>query len=49
VIPLFDAADWGTYLTKNAVGWPSPQNPYADDSPGASYAEVVALHLRPVH
>jgi peptide/nickel transport system substrate-binding protein len=48
VIPLFDAADWGTYLTKNATGWASPQNPYADDSPGASYAEVVALHLRPV-
>jgi peptide/nickel transport system substrate-binding protein len=49
VIPLFDAADWGTYLTKNAVGWASPQNPYADDSPGASYAEVVALRLRPKH
>jgi peptide/nickel transport system substrate-binding protein len=48
VIPLFDAADWGTYLTKNATGWASPQNPYADDSPGASYAEVVALRLRPV-
>jgi peptide/nickel transport system substrate-binding protein len=48
VIPLFDAADWGTYLTKNAVGWPSPQNPYADASPGATYSEVVALHLRPV-
>jgi len=49
VIPLFDAADWGTYLTKNATGWASPQDPYADDSPGASYSEVVALHLRPVH
>lgn len=48
VIPLFDAADWGTYLTKRATGWASPANPYADDSPGASYAEVVALHLRPV-
>lgn len=48
VIPLFDAADWGTYLTKHATGWASPQDPYADDSPGASYAEVVALHLRPV-
>jgi peptide/nickel transport system substrate-binding protein len=48
VIPLFDAADWGTYLTKNAVGWASPQNPYSDDTPGATYAEVVALHLRPV-
>ncbi len=49
VIPLFDAADWGTYLTKNATGWASPQNPYADDAPGATYAEVVALRLRPLH
>jgi peptide/nickel transport system substrate-binding protein len=49
VIPLFDAADWGTYLTKNATGWASPQNPYADDTPGSTYAEVVALHLRPLH
>jgi peptide/nickel transport system substrate-binding protein len=49
VIPLFDAADWGTYLTKNVTGWATPQNPYADDSPGGSYSEVVALHLRPVH
>jgi peptide/nickel transport system substrate-binding protein len=48
VIPLFDAADWGTYLTKRAQGWASPQNPYADDSPGGSYSEVVALHLTPV-
>jgi peptide/nickel transport system substrate-binding protein len=48
VIPLFDAADWGTYLTKNAVGWASEQDPYSDDTPGATYAEVVALHLRPV-
>jgi peptide/nickel transport system substrate-binding protein len=48
VIPLFDAADWGTYLTKNATGWASPSDPYADDSPGGSYSEVVALHLRPV-
>ncbi len=48
VIPLVDAADWGTYINKSVIGWPTPQNPYADDSPGASYAEVVALHLRPV-
>jgi peptide/nickel transport system substrate-binding protein len=48
VIPLFDAADWGTYLTKNAVGWATPQDPYADDTPGGTYAELVALHLRPV-
>jgi peptide/nickel transport system substrate-binding protein len=48
VIPLFDAANWGTYLTKNATGWATPQDPYADDTPGGTYAEVVALHLRPV-
>ncbi len=48
VIPLFDAADWGTYLTENATGWASPSDPYADDSPGGSYSEIVALHLRPV-
>jgi peptide/nickel transport system substrate-binding protein len=48
VIPLFDSADWGTYITKHAVGWATPQDPYSDDAPGGSYAELVALHLRPV-
>jgi peptide/nickel transport system substrate-binding protein len=47
VIPMVDAADWGTYINKSVVGWATPQNPYSDDSPGGTYSEVVALHLRP--
>jgi peptide/nickel transport system substrate-binding protein len=47
VIPLVGGADWGTYTDKQFVGWPTPSNPYADDSPAGPNAEYVVLHLKP--
>jgi peptide/nickel transport system substrate-binding protein len=45
VIPLVGGADWGTYTDRTFVGWPTPSNPYADDSPVGPNGEYVVLHL----
>jgi peptide/nickel transport system substrate-binding protein len=47
VIPLVGGADWGTYTDRTFVGWPTPSNPYADDSPVGPNGEYVVLHLSP--
>lgn len=47
VIPLVGGADWGTYTDKYFTGWPTPDNPYADDSPAGPNGEYVVLHLSP--
>jgi peptide/nickel transport system substrate-binding protein len=47
VIPLVGGADWGTYTDRNFVGWPTPSNAYADDSPAGPNGELVVLHLSP--
>lgn len=46
VIPLVYAADWDEYRTNQFVGWPTPQNPYANPAPGdAPYNEPVVLNI----
>lgn len=47
VIPLFYAANWGQYTTKNFTGWPSASNPYELATPSFPTEEVVVLRLRP--
>jgi peptide/nickel transport system substrate-binding protein len=46
VIPLVYAADWDEFRTNQFVGWPTPQNPYANPAPGdAPYNEPVVLNI----
>lgn len=47
VISLFYGPTWYEYQTNHYVGWPTPQNPYAD--PGNNYPStlLMAIHLRP--
>lgn len=47
-IPLVEGAGWNEYSTKNWVGWPTADNPYAFPAPW-QYPDVehVILHLRP--
>jgi peptide/nickel transport system substrate-binding protein len=47
VIPVVGAADWGSYSTRQATGFPSEQNPYDTATAGTPNGEVVALHLVP--
>jgi peptide/nickel transport system substrate-binding protein len=45
-IPLFYGPSWYEYSTKNVVGWPDANNPYAHPSPyTAPDAAIVALNL----
>ena len=47
-IPLIYGATWYEYSTKNFVGWPDQQHPYAMPAPySAPDVEVVILNLRP--
>ncbi len=47
-IPLVYGAGWNEYSTKNFVGWPSAQNPYAAGSPWVSPSNGIILsHLQP--
>jgi peptide/nickel transport system substrate-binding protein len=48
-IPLWTGADYDEYSTKNFVGWPDQNNPYASGSPntGPDYEQVI-LRLQPV-
>lgn len=47
LIPVTEQVDWDEYSTKEFVGWPTPQDPYAQ--PFAGYTipdwEMVVLHL----
>ena len=46
VIPLVYAADWDEYRTNQFVGWPTPQNPYANPSPSDQpWNEPVVLNI----
>jgi len=47
VIPLVGAADWSSYSTRHATGFPSPSNPYQAATAGTPAGEVVALRLVP--
>jgi len=48
VITLVDGAGWNEYSTKNFVGWPTQDNPYAVPPPWQNPdAEQVVLHLTP--
>jgi peptide/nickel transport system substrate-binding protein len=47
VIPLFYAANWGQYSTKDYTGWPSASNPYELATPSFPTEEVVVLRLHP--
>ncbi|MHB1627941.1 MAG: ABC transporter substrate-binding protein [Bacilli bacterium] len=47
-IPVVYGAGWNEYSTKNFVGWPDAQNPYATGSPWIAPANGVILsRLRP--
>ena len=46
VIPLVYAADWDEYRTNQFVGWPTPQDPYANPAPGDQpFNEPVVLNI----
>ena len=46
VISLVEGATWNEYSTKNFVGWPTPDNPYASPAPfNYPDEEQVILHL----
>lgn len=42
-LPLWYGANWFEYNTKNAVGWPSAENPYAKPANMA----IILTHLKP--
>jgi len=43
-VPLWYGAHWFQYSTKNAVGWPNEQDPYA----GPTDSLLIITHLKPV-
>jgi peptide/nickel transport system substrate-binding protein len=46
IIPLVYAADWDEYRTNQFVGWPTPQDPYANPAPAdVPYNEPVVLNI----
>jgi peptide/nickel transport system substrate-binding protein len=47
VIPLMAANAGAEYNTKNWVGWPSAEDPYADAQPTLVNALDIVLHLKP--
>jgi peptide/nickel transport system substrate-binding protein len=47
VISVMGGTDWGTYTTRDFVGWPTPSNPYADANPSSPNGELVVLRLKP--
>ncbi len=51
IIPLMTASSFGSYSTKNFVGWPDASNPYQVNASGSGtpFAEDVVLHLRPAN
>lgn len=48
LIPITEQVDWDQYSTKQFVGWPTAQDPYAQPFAGYTFPDwtVVALHLR---
>jgi peptide/nickel transport system substrate-binding protein len=47
MIPVGADNAGGAYVTKNWVGWPDDQNPYAPAQPTQPNAVDVVLHLKP--
>ncbi|WP_459696891.1 ABC transporter substrate-binding protein [Acidisoma sp. C75] len=47
LIPVTEQVDWDQYSTKQFVGWPTPQDPYAQPFGGYTIPDwaVVVLHL----
>jgi peptide/nickel transport system substrate-binding protein len=47
LIPITEQVDWDQYSTKQFVGWPTPQDPYAQPFAGYTFPdwEIVILHL----
>jgi peptide/nickel transport system substrate-binding protein len=46
VIPLVYSADWDEYRTNEFVGWPTPQDPYANPAPAdLPWSEPVVLNI----
>jgi peptide/nickel transport system substrate-binding protein len=49
LIPLFYNANWNQYSTKDFVGWPDANNPYATPSFTFPDNEVIMTHLQLAH
>lgn len=47
LIPITEQVDWDQYSTKQFVGWPTPEDPYAQPFGGYTFPDwgVVVLHL----
>jgi peptide/nickel transport system substrate-binding protein len=47
LIPITEQVDWDQYSTKQFVGWPTPQNPYAQPLAGYTFPDwgIIVLHL----
>jgi peptide/nickel transport system substrate-binding protein len=47
LIPITEQVDWDQYSTKQFVGWPTPQDPYAQPLAGYTFPDwaVIVLHL----
>ena len=48
VAPLLYGADWDEYSTAHFTGFVTPQNPYADPSPGDPQLPLILKHLKKV-
>ncbi|ACU53140.1 extracellular solute-binding protein family 5 [Acidimicrobium ferrooxidans DSM 10331] len=46
VVVLYQGAIWSEFSTKNFVGWPSAQDPYAPPQPYGQAPLVIMTHLR---
>lgn len=46
VAPLLYGADWDEYSTAHFTGFVTPQNPYADPSPGDPQLPLILMHLK---
>ncbi|NNN02267.1 MAG: ABC transporter substrate-binding protein [Acidimicrobiaceae bacterium] len=46
VAPLMYGADWDEYSTAHFSGFVTPQNPYADPSPGDPQLPLILMHLK---
>ncbi|MGC8498152.1 MAG: ABC transporter substrate-binding protein [Acidimicrobiales bacterium] len=46
VAPLLYGADWDEYSTANFTGFVTPQNPYADPSPGDPQLPLILMRLK---
>ncbi len=46
VAPLMYGADWDEYSTAHFTGFVTPQNPYADPSPGDPQLPLILMRLK---